>query len=123
MRLLLDLNLSPDLCALFAEAGHDAVHWSAVGALTARDEALMMYAHEHALVIITHDLDFGALLAASRARGPSVVQVRTQDLLSDSFVGLVSTALDRFGAELAAGALVAVDESRSRVRILPITSK
>jgi predicted nuclease of predicted toxin-antitoxin system len=123
MRVLLDLNLSPDLCALFADAGHHAVHWSAVGALTARDEALMTYAQQHGLVIITHDLDFGALLAASHARGPSVVQVRTHDPLSDSFVGLVSAALTRFEAELATGALVVVDETRSRVRILPITSK
>ena len=120
MRLLLDLNLSRDLCGPFVNAGYEAIHWSEVGALTAPDDALMHYAHQHGLIIITHDLDFGALLAATRAHGPSVVQVRTQDVLGNSFVELVSGVLNRFEAELSAGALVVIDTNRARVRILPI---
>jgi hypothetical protein len=41
-------------------------------------------------------------------------------VMSDRFVSVVSIALTRFESELAAGALVIVDEGRSRVRILPI---
>jgi hypothetical protein len=48
------------------------------------------------------------------------VQIRTEDVMSDRFVSLVSVALTRFESELTAGALVIVDESRSRVRILPL---
>jgi predicted nuclease of predicted toxin-antitoxin system len=120
MRLLLDLNISSELCGPFASAGHEAIHWSEVGALTAPDDALMSYAHQHGLIIITHALDFGALLAATRAHGPSVVQVRTQDVLGNSFVELVSGVLDRFEVELSAGALVVIDTNRARVRIVPI---
>ena len=70
--------------------------------------------------VLTHDLDFGAILAATRAEGPSVVQIRTEDVMSDRFVSVVSIALTRFESELTAGALVIVDEGRSRVRILPL---
>jgi predicted nuclease of predicted toxin-antitoxin system len=43
-------------------------------------------ANEHAFVVITNDLDFSAILAASAGVTPSVVQIRTQDLLSDVVV-------------------------------------
>ncbi len=84
---------------------------------------LMTYAQQRGLVIVTHDLDFGALLAATHARGPSVIQVRMQDPLGDGFVHLISSVLKRFEAEITAGALIVVDESRSRVRVLPITTE
>jgi predicted nuclease of predicted toxin-antitoxin system len=120
MRLLIDMNMSPGLCSRFQAVGREAVHWATVGAPNAPDKAIMAYAKTQGLVVLTHDLDFGAILAATRAEGPSVVQIRTEDVMSDRFVSLVSIALTRFESELTAGALVIVDESRSRVRVLPI---
>ena len=120
MRLLIDMNMSPDLCSKFQAVGREALHWSALGAPNAPDPTIMAYAKRHGLVVLTHDLDFGAILAATRAEGPSVVQIRTEDVMSDRFVSVVSIALTRFESELTAGALVIVDEGRSRVRILPI---
>jgi predicted nuclease of predicted toxin-antitoxin system len=122
MRLLIDMNMSPDLCARFRAAGHEAVHWSTIGAANAPDKAIVDYAKAQGLVVLTHDLDFGAILAATRAEGPSVVQIRTEDAMSDRFVALVSATLTRFEIELSTGALVIVDESRSRVRVLPMGS-
>jgi predicted nuclease of predicted toxin-antitoxin system len=86
MRLLLDMNLSPTLCGRFAAGGHEAIHWSSVGDPRAPDATILNYASQHAMVVVTHDLDFGALLAASQTEGPSVVQFRTQDVLSTTFV-------------------------------------
>jgi predicted nuclease of predicted toxin-antitoxin system len=120
MRLLLDMNLSPDLRAPLIAAGHECVHWSSVGAVTAPDEELMAYAKQHSLVLLTHDLDFGAILAASKAAGPSVVQIRTDDVLAPAFMQTLVDALARFATELSAGAIVVVDLTRSKVRILPI---
>jgi predicted nuclease of predicted toxin-antitoxin system len=120
MRLLLDMNLSPQLCPRVRADGHDAIHWSEVGDPRASDETLMAYARQHGFVVITHDLDFGALLATTQAAGPSVVQVRTQDVLSDRFVSTILAALTQFQSELRTGALVIVDEDRLRVRVLPI---
>jgi predicted nuclease of predicted toxin-antitoxin system len=62
-----------------------------------------------------------AQFSQQHTEGPSVVQIRTEDVMSDQFVSLVSITLTRFEAELAAGALVIVDESRSRVRVLPMS--
>jgi hypothetical protein len=68
MRLLLDMNLSPDLCRSLAALGHEAVHWSNVGEPTAADEVVMTYARDHGFVVVSHDLDFSAMLA-QRMRG------------------------------------------------------
>lgn len=61
-----------------------------IGAANAPDKAIVDYAKAQGLVVLTHDLDFGAILAATRAEGPSVVQIRTEDAMSDRFAALVS---------------------------------
>jgi predicted nuclease of predicted toxin-antitoxin system len=65
-------------------------------------------------------LDFGTMLALTHATGPSVIQVRGQNVLPDHMSPTVVAALRQHESELAAGALVVVDEARLRVRVLPI---
>ena len=71
-------------------------------------------------VIFTHDLDFGILLAHRRDGGPSVLQVRTQDVSPAHLGPIVVTTLRAHREVLESGALLTIDESKSRVRILPI---
>ena len=79
----------------------------------------MAWARARQYVVFTHDLDFGAMLALSHEAGPSVLQVRAEDTLPDYLEEPIA-ALNQHEADLSAGALVVVDESRSRVRVLPI---
>ncbi len=74
MKLLIDMNLSPFWVKFFAGSGFDSIHWSEVGQPTASDSEIMEYAAAHEMVIFTHDLDFGALLAGRKTRQPSVIQ-------------------------------------------------
>ena len=120
IKLLIDMNLSPDWVPVLKTHGWSAVHWSTVGNPRASDDAIMNWAVMNEYVVVTHDLDFGAMLALSHAQGPSVLQVRAEDILPDHLEGLVIAALKQHASDLASGALVVVDESRSRVRILPI---
>ena len=71
MKFLIDMNLSPGWIDVLTAEGWEAVHWSTVGAHRATDESIMTWAREHAYVVVTHDLDFSALLAATRAVGRS----------------------------------------------------
>ena len=66
MKLLLDMNISPSLCTKLTEAGWDAIHWSSVGNHAAPDSEIMRYAETNGYVILTHDLDFSAMLAATQ---------------------------------------------------------
>lgn len=114
------MNLSPEWVSLLTTIGFEAVHWATVGDARATDQAIMTWAKANGYVVFTHDLDFGALLAATQAESPSVIQVRTQDVLPASIGDLVINVLQQFQTELELGALITVDEARSRVRILPI---
>ncbi len=120
MKLLLDMNLSPDWLPLLREHGYEAVHWSAVGDGRAPDTDIMGWARERGYVVFTHDLDFGILLSHTKARGPSVIQVRAQDVRPSHLGSLVLNALRAHGGTLEDGALITVSEAKSRVRILPI---
>jgi predicted nuclease of predicted toxin-antitoxin system len=80
----------------------------------------MAYAREAGCVVFTHDLDFGALLAVTRADGPSVILVRTQDVTPGVIGDLVHRVLTVHADALGNGAVIAVDERAARVRILPI---
>ena len=80
----------------------------------------MAFARTNGWVVFTHDLDFGTLLAQTHATGPSVIQVRSQDTYPDAIGSAVETALNQHATDLAAGALVTVEPSRNRVRVLPL---
>lgn len=105
---------------MLAAAGHTAVHWSVVGDIRALDPELMDWARANDHLILTHDLDFGTLLAQTRASRPSVVTIRADDPTPTAIGNQVLAAIQQHATELAAGALVMVDANRSRVRILPI---
>jgi len=75
MKILIDMNLSPDWVQVLESAGHEAVHWSVVGNHDAPDLELFQWAIMRGYTVFTHDLDFGAILAATETRAPSVVQM------------------------------------------------
>ena len=119
-KLLLDMNLSPEWAPALENHGWHAVHWSDVGDPRASDRDVMDWAVAHQYVVFTHDLDFGAMLALTHETGPSVLQVRAGNILPDDLESSVIAALNQHETDLSSGALVVVDESRSRVRVLPI---
>ena len=83
MKLLIDMNLSPRWVGVLTAAGFQAVHWSTLGAHNAPDPEIMAYASTNDYVVLTNDLDFSAILAATHGKKPSVVQIRAEDLSPD----------------------------------------
>lgn len=123
MNILVDMNLSPEWISVLQEAGHNALHWSTVGAGSAPDPEIMAWARDHDHVVFTHDLDFGAILAATGVNCPSVIQVRTEDVTPEYLKDMLLPILHQFEHYLAQGALIVVDEEKSRVRILPLATR
>ena len=120
LSIVIDMNLSPDWVAFLTAHHWPAIHWSVIGDPRATDAEIMAWAVANHRVVFTHDLDFGTLLALSHASGPSVLQVRTLNVLPDHLGQMVLAALKQHEPDLASGALVVVDEVRCRVRILPL---
>jgi predicted nuclease of predicted toxin-antitoxin system len=122
MRLLVDMNLSPGWVPFLQEAGFEATHWSTVGAPDASDHALMQWAAAHDHVVVTNDLDFSTILAATGRRKPSVIQIRADLLTPAAIGGAVLRAIAQTEPELREGALISIDAGRARLRILPLGS-
>ena len=120
VQLVVDMNLSVEWVTELARHGWSAVHWSTVGGPRADDAVIMAWALAHSHVVFTHDLDFGTMLALTHAAGPSVLQVRGQNVLPEDMGPVVIAALRQYDAALAAGALVVVEVKKSRVRVLPL---
>ncbi len=121
MKILVDMNLSPDWVTVFTKHGITAVHWSTVGNPRAEDPVIMDWARANGYVVFTHDLDFGTALALTQAEGPSVFQVRTQDVTPEHLQPQVMSVLENNKSALETGCLIVLDEGHSRVRILPLT--
>lgn len=114
------MNLSPRWVGTLGAAGLSSVHWSSVGAANAPDTEIMDYALRNNMVVLTHDLDFGAILAATHGSKPSVVQIRAEDVSPDAIGAKIIAALRQMASELEDGALLTVDPNRTRARLLPL---
>ncbi len=114
------MNLTPGWIGFFSENRIESTHWSSVGRPDALDSELMEYAVKHGFAVFTHDLDFGTILAVTTARGPSVIQVRTQDPTPSAIGATVLSSLSEVQHHIERGALVTIEPSSMRVRILPL---
>ena len=120
IKILIDMSLSPQWVEMFNTQGIDAVHWSTIGDHRAQDQTIMQWAKNNKRIIFTNDLDFGTLLALTQGDSPSVIQMRTQNVLPDHWGKTVVAAVKQYGLELAKGALIVLDDTKNRIRILPL---
>ncbi len=120
IKILVDINLSPQWVDFLNKHGIDAVHWSTIGDHKAKDYVIMQWAKDEGRVVFTHDLDFGTLLALTRADSPSVIQMRTQDVLPQYWGKTIVSTIEQYTSELIKGALIVLDDMTNRVRVLPL---
>jgi predicted nuclease of predicted toxin-antitoxin system len=114
------MNLSPCWAEFLQGNSIEAIHWSEIGPVDALDETIMRHAAAEKAVVLTNDLDFGTILAATGGKAPSVVQIRAADLRVEAIGEQVVAALRQSEALLAAGALLTVEPARLRITALPI---
>src|SRR6266568_1812789 len=84
MCVLIDMNLTPRWVGYLIEAGHEAVHWSVAGPVSAKDRDICDYARRHGYALLTNDLDVPQILAHTREAAPSVILLRGEPLVPES---------------------------------------
>ena len=114
------MNLSPSFAAYLRAQGVGAAHWSETGNPEANDAEIMGYADEHGYVVVTLDLDFSAILAATQGKGPSVVQIRAKEVITERVFITTLAAIEQAQNELTEGAILTIDMEKSRLRLLPL---
>jgi predicted nuclease of predicted toxin-antitoxin system len=120
LKLLIDMNLSSRLADRLCEAGYDCRHWKEIGDPKAPDTELFDWAKLNGAVVITRDIGFSDIAAASNLRVPRVMLIRCNDSFSAYVFPTILQALQQTEEQLRQGALVVVTESRLRIRMLPL---
>lgn len=120
MRFLADAGISPRTVDFLVRLGYEAVHVRTLGLERSSDRELVERARAGGHVIVTFDLDFGDILALGILDKPSAIILRLEDERADSVNQHLSVVVTECLDDLESGALILVEDTRYRVRRLPI---
>lgn len=120
MRFLADAGVSPRTVQFLTQLGHEATHVRTLGLQRAPDVVLVERARADSSVVITFDLDFGEILALGVMDKPSVIICRLTDQRAAAVNQRLAMVIGERLADLQLGALILVEDTRYRVRKLPI---
>ncbi len=120
MRFLADMGVSATTVRALRAAAHDAVHLREEGLIRLPDPDIVAKAIQEQRVVLTFDLDFGDILAVSRAEGPSVIIFRLRNQTPAAVNPRLFRVISNCAAELTSGAIIIVEDQGYRLRRLPI---
>lgn len=120
MKFLLDMGISPETGRYLKDLGHDAVHVADMAMERSSDLEILKKALGEKRIILTHDLDFGRLLASSGTKLPSVIIFRLRNMQPENLNKVCNTVIRRSADELGKGAILSVDDKKIRSHLLPL---
>ncbi len=123
MNFLLNMNVHRDMTALFQRRGHVCRHVGDIGMSRAKDVEIVSEAKRTGETIVTHDLDYGHLLAFSGESAPSVIILRLRDLRTNEIMSRLDAVWREIEPALAEGAVVSISDKSLRIRNLPIEAE
>lgn len=123
MKFLLDENISPSLAGLLKNIGYEARHVIEIGYNSTPDFKIAEFAAKTDEIVITHDTDFGTILALTGTDRPSVILIRWQSITTLRLFQFLENYLLEFEEDLSKGCLIVVEDNKVRIRLLPLKSK
>ena len=122
MKFLADMGVSPKTVESLKGQGYDAVQISEAGLFRMKDSEILQKALQEERIVLTFDLDFADLLAATATTLPSTIVFRLKTTVPDFVTTRLLSVLAECSRELESGALVTIENGRYRLRHLPINS-
>jgi predicted nuclease of predicted toxin-antitoxin system len=120
MRFLADMGISPRTVEFLRNLGYDATHLHEERLDCLSDSDVLAKARRETRVLLTHDLDFGELIATSEARLSSIVTFRLRSMQPNNVNRHLQAIIEQHREALESGAMITVSEGLIRVRRLPI---
>ena len=123
MKFLADMGISPNTVAFLQGLGYDALHLHDQSLDRLPDSAILEKARHEERILLTHDLDFGELVAASGAKLPSVIIFRLRNMRPEQVNLYLQGIITQHQAAIQEGAIISVTEGHIRVRVLPVKAR
>ncbi|MBC7189319.1 DUF5615 family PIN-like protein [Candidatus Aerophobetes bacterium] len=120
MKFLADMGISQSTVNWLREKGFDTIHLREKGLQRISDATIIKKAQEEGRIILTCDLDFGDIMAASGERCPSIIIFRLENERPENINRRLAQVLGESSDALEKGAIISVEETRHRIRLLPI---
>lgn len=120
MNFLADMGISPRVVEKLRQKGHQATHLLEVGLERMPDFDILEKARKDGSIVLTHDLDFGELLAISGGYLPSVIIFRLKDMRATNVSLHLFSLIKTHTNSLEKGVVCSVNEGKVRIRALPI---
>lgn len=114
------MGVSLEVVRWLRSRGHDAVHLREQSLERSADPEIFAKALSEDRVILTFDLDFSEIAALSKGTAAKVIVFRLRNTRAKNVINRLSVVLADSQAEIGRGAVVSVEESRHRVRLLPV---
>jgi predicted nuclease of predicted toxin-antitoxin system len=118
MRFLADMGISPKVVDFLQHLGYKSAHLHKEGLHRLNDSQILEKARKEGYIVLTHDLDFGELLAASGADLPSVLIFRLRNMRPENVSRYLFKIISEYSKNLESGAIITVTEGRIRMRDL-----
>jgi predicted nuclease of predicted toxin-antitoxin system len=123
MNFLLNMNIRREMIAPLQKRGHACRHVGDIGMSRAKDDEIVAEAKRRGEVILTHDLDYGHLLAFSGEKAPSVIILRLRNLSVNEVLSRLDSIWKEIESPLMNGAIVSLSDKSLRIRKLPIETE
>ena len=120
MRFLADMCVDVRIVRWLREQGHDATHLRDEGLHRMPDGEIFNKAISEDRVVLTFDLDFAEIAALTGGKKGSVILFRLRNTRTSHVIERLSAVLDDSLEVLGKGAVITVEETRHRIRYLPV---
>jgi predicted nuclease of predicted toxin-antitoxin system len=120
VRFLADMCVDVRIIKWLLQNGHDATHLRDQGLQRMPNGEIFEKAIREDRIVITFDLDFGEIAALTAGRPTSVILFRLKNTRTLHVIERLSSVIECFEDALKRGSILAVEETRCRVRHFPI---
>lgn len=120
MQFLADMGVALRIVEWLRSEGHDASHLREEGLHRLPNGAIFEKAAAERRILLTFDLDFGEIIALSGGRSVSVILFRLHNTRTPHVIDRLRTVLKESESALEQGAIIVIEESRHRIRRLPL---
>ena len=120
MKFLADIGVSQSTVRVLREHGHEVISLRDQNLRRMSDATILDKARREGCIVLTFDLDFGDLLATHIESPPSVIIFRLRNQSPSSVTPRLLEVISSCRDDLSVGAIVIVEDTRYRVRRLPI---